>query len=105
MVAPIRLGVFSVVEITAGIAKLRHHHSAFDSTGRQYTPCHPVFATLVVNDIARAELSKPKESWAINNVNVFASRHQSPQRKAREVVSRQESFACEIAIRIEVRFQ
>ncbi len=71
--------------------------------GREHKTPHLVFGATVINNVVRAELSKGEKARPRDVLSSLASRHISTQRKAREVVTWEESFAGEISVRIKVR--
>ena len=86
--------------------RLRHSFARVDTTldaaRRDHAAPDPVLSTLVVEDVARAELAEAEEPRPLDGVGLIARGNQRPKRQAREVVARDEALAREVAVRVEL---
>ena len=62
---------------------------------------HLPLGPFVVHNVASRELAQSKGAWARNKLTLLA-RHPGTDGQGGEIVSGQESFTCQIAIRIEI---
>jgi hypothetical protein len=105
MVAAVCQSMFSLVEVSAGVAELGSNEPSLDPTGRQEASGHSVLSAFVVYDISRSKLCERQKPRPLDHMLTLADRNKGTNRQAREIVSWQESFTRKVAIGVEIRLR
>jgi hypothetical protein len=105
MVAAICQGMFSLVEVSAGVAELGSNEPSLDPTGRQEASGHSVLSALMIYNVSRPKFCERQKPRPLDHMLAFTYGNEGANRQAREIVSRQESFTRKVAIGIEIRFR